>query len=109
MGDGVLEAEVGRRVAVLAAEDLVRVAGDELDRRGGQADLEAVEVGEQVAVAVVDAPVRLVGDDQVEEAHVEALEALHHRRVGGEVDPLVAVLRGGRGDDRSAARPAGTP
>ena len=47
MVDGVLEAEVRGRVAVLAAEDLVGVAGDELDRRGRQADLEAVEVGEQ--------------------------------------------------------------
>ena len=27
------------------------------------------------------------------------LEALHHRRVGGEVDALVAVLRRGRGDE----------
>ena len=63
-------------------------------RRGGQTDLEAVEVGEQVAVAVVDAAVRLVGDDEVEEAHVERLEALHHRRVGGKVDAVVPVLGG---------------
>ena len=44
------------------------VAADQLDRRGGQADLERIEVVEQVAVAVVDAAVRFVGDDQVEEA-----------------------------------------
>ena len=71
VADGFLEAEVSGRVAALAAEDLEGVAGDEIDRRGGQPDLEAVEIGEQVAVAVVDAAVRLVGDDQVEKADVE--------------------------------------
>ena len=86
-------AEVGGRVLVLAAEDLVRVAGNEVDGRGGQADLEAIEILEEFAVAVVDAAVRFVGDDQVEEAHVERLEALHHRRVGGQVDAACPVLR----------------
>ena len=69
-----------------------------LHRRGGEPDLRAVEVVEQVAVAVVDAAVRFVGDDQIEEADVEGLEALHHGRIGGQVDALVpgrsSVLRG---------------
>ena len=51
-----------------------------------------VEVLEDVAVAVVDATVRLVGDDQVEEADVKRLQALHHRRVGGQVDAFVALV-----------------
>ena len=39
---------------------------------------------------------RLVGDDEVEETDIEGLEDLHHGRVGGEIKPLVAILRGTR-------------
>jgi hypothetical protein len=45
--DGLLEVEGRRGVAVLAAEELVGVALDELHRRRGEADLERVEVLEE--------------------------------------------------------------
>jgi hypothetical protein len=69
------EVEGRRGIAVLAGEQLVGVALDELHRRRGEADLQRVEVLEQRAELLVDAAVRLVGDDQVEEADVEVLEA----------------------------------
>jgi hypothetical protein len=94
----VAEPEVRGGVALGAAEVLEGVAADELDRGGGEADLERVEVPEERLVLLVDAAVRLVGDDQVEEPDVEVLVALHHRRVGGEVDALVALVGGGGAD-----------
>lgn len=91
--DGLLEREVRRGVVVLAAEELVGLVLDLRARGGREADLQGVEVPEDRAVLPVDAAVRLVGDDEVEEADVEVLEALVHRRVGREVDALVAVAR----------------
>ena len=38
----------------------------------------------------------LVRDDQIEETGVERLEALHHSRVGGQVDAVFALLEGAR-------------
>ena len=88
---GLLQVIVRRRQLSFAVEEPEGVAGDEIDRRGRQADLEAVEIVKHVAVDVVDAAVRLVGDDQVEESHIEGLEDLLHRRVGGEEDAFARV------------------
>jgi hypothetical protein len=43
--------------------------------------------------------VGLVGDDEIEESDIEVLEALHHRRVGGQVDALFPVVGGAAIDD----------
>src|SRR5690606_23290675 len=51
-----------------------------------QSNLKGIEIIEQVAVLVVDAAVAFVGDDQVEEAHIQLGKAVHHARVGGDVD-----------------------
>ncbi len=59
--------------------------------------------GRDFAKTVVNAAVRFVGDDEIEEPDLEVLKALHHRRVGGEVDALSPLgpdheLREGDGD-----------
>jgi hypothetical protein len=43
--------------------------------------------------------VRLVRDDEVEEADVEVLEALHHGGVGRQIDSLVPIARGRGAND----------
>ena len=109
--------EVGRLVAdrlvvgivrggvfVFAAEQLISITEYKLYRSGGEADLIAVEPAEDVAEAVVDAAVRFVGHDEIEEADVEVLIALHHRRVGGEVDALFLIVRRVAGDDDAGLR-----
>ena len=97
--DRLLVGVVRGGILVLAAEELVGVPEDELHGGGGEADLVTVEVAEDVAEAVVNAAVALVRDDQVEEADIEVLEALHHRRVSGEIDALFLIVRGVAGDD----------
>ena len=79
------------RVSILAAKELVGVAFDEADRCCRKPDLERIEVLEERTKFLVYASMRLVSDDQVEEADIEIFVALHHRRVGSQIDAFVAV------------------
>ncbi|MDT4838995.1 hypothetical protein FQZ97_727740 [compost metagenome] len=84
--DGGIEAELKGRIGGLAIEHVEGVAADELHRGGREAYLQGIEVIEQVTVFVVDTAVAFVCNNQVEEAHIELGEAVHHARVGGDVN-----------------------
>src|SRR5690606_27614499 len=84
--DGGIQPELEGRVGGFTVEHVEGVAADELHRRGSQSNLKGIEIIEQVSVLVVDAAVAHVGNDQVEEAHIQLGKAVHHARVGGDVD-----------------------
>ena len=86
MVDGGVQTELKGRVGCFTVEDIEGVAGDKFHRGGGETDLQGVEVIKQVTVLVVDTAVAFVSDDQVEEAHIELGEAIHHAWVSGDVD-----------------------
>ena len=60
--DSSVQIEVEGRVLISAIEYLEAVAGDELDRGGGKADLQAIEIAKKIAVVVVDAAMGFVGN-----------------------------------------------
>lgn len=88
----VVEGVVECRVLIAAVNELIAVAGNELDRRGRETDLEAVEIPKQGRVIVVNAAVRFVGDDDVEETGIEVGKEAVESRIGGEVDVGVPVV-----------------
>ena len=89
--DRLLEIVVRSRQLTFTVKQPERVSCDEVHRRCCQTDLVAVEVMKDVAVDIVDTAVRLIGDDQIEEARIEGLEDLLHRRVGGEEHALARI------------------
>ena len=61
--------------------------------------MQRIEVVEDIAISVVDTTVALIGNDQVEEAHVELSEAVHHSRVSGNEDARRLIHLAGFTDD----------
>ena len=88
----------------IAIEQAARAAADHLDGGRGQTDLETVEPIEYVSVDIVDAAMGLVRNNQVEEAGVERLTDLHHRRVCRQVNTVLALVRRCGSDDRGGVR-----
>ncbi|MNJ30226.1 hypothetical protein D3C77_248220 [compost metagenome] len=57
--------------------------------------MQRIKVVEDIAISVVDTAVALISNDQVEKAHIELSEAIHHPRVGGDENSRCLIHLGG--------------
>ena len=97
--DGRIQTKFEGGVGGFTTEHIEGVAADEFHRGGGEPHVERIEVVKQIPVFVVDTAVGFIGDNQVEKAHVQLREAVHHAGIGGDVDARVLVDLVGFADD----------